>query len=242
MLWRASVQPPMDMTIKLVEDLIFGTELDTALRTGMKSRQSVETIMSSAPLTDLLEDIKTCLVIPTKDSKAEEDEPGAEGDDFDGGGAPEGELPAQVSRALSQAVLAAANGGEIEADEKAAKMQQYIDKCWRKVDTYVVLCQEPADASALKEMLQDTEVNRLRSVENPTAISERRFVLINYDLKTAGEASSHPSTRLPPLRNNGDHLKSLMRACISANGEEIGSRDLFLIYDGGRPGNHVFAH
>ena len=239
MTWRAQLRQPVDLTVKLIEDLVFGTELDASLRAGLKNRQSVESILSTAPLFDFIEEIEKGLDESRKESvdqtadEPNNDDDGSAADDLDG--APAGELPAMVSREMAamKAKASASGGDECEHVEN---MQQFVDKCWRKVDTYVVIVQEPADSNKVKELLVDTEVNRLRMFELPDAVADRRFVLINYDLKTAGEPNSHPSTRLAPLRNNGDHLKNLLRGCLAATNGDLGSRDMFLLFDGGRPG------
>ena len=64
-------------------------------------------------------------------------------------------------------------------------------------------------------------------------------MVISYDLKVVGEASPHPATRLPPLRQNGDRLKLLLRACIdSLDPSFIGERGLYFVFDGGWTGPH----
>jgi hypothetical protein len=63
--------------------------------------------------------------------------------------------------------------------------------------------------------------------------------MINYDLKCAGESTSMPHVRLPPLRGNGEHLKQLLRVAIDSGdetGSEIGSHDLYVLFTAGKPG------
>ena len=241
MTWRANVRAPVDLTIKFLEDVVFGTDLDAALRAGMKNRQSVETIVTTPPLHDIISEIEEGLNESrnNKDSQMQECNDDDELNSGDGGGAPagdNGDLPAQVSRELALSAKKLAT--DEEAAEKSDKLKQFVDRCWRKIDMYVVLFQEPSDSTKLKECLIGTQVNNLRNDEQPGNIAERKFVLISYDLKTAGESNSHPSTRLPPLRNNGDHLKTLLRGCLAATDDQIRERDLFLLCDGGRPGLH----
>lgn len=68
MTWRAQLRQPVDLTVKLIEDLVFGTELDAALRAGLKNRQSVESILSTAPLFDFIEEIEKGLDESRKES------------------------------------------------------------------------------------------------------------------------------------------------------------------------------
>ena len=232
MQWRSQLRRPVELILKLIEGLVFGTELDMALRTGLKHRQSVTCMLEAAPLSDLLEDIESELVEKVEAASGSEDQVDDEAsipeDDENAA-----DLPQEVSREI------AAAKSKSNDDDVAEKMQQFIDKCWRKIDTYVVLFQEPSDPNQVKDLLLDTEVDRLRKEALPDTVAERRFVLISYDLKMAGESSSHASTRVPPLRANGDHLKTLLRGCIAASDGDLAPRDLFLLFDGGRQGFRV---
>ena len=85
-----------------------------------------------------------------------------------------------------------------EAPEHKASLEAFVQQCWRKVDTHVVLLRESPDVQAMADALRSTEANRLRLEAQAEDPLQRRFVLLSYDLKTAGEASSHPATRMPP--------------------------------------------
>jgi hypothetical protein len=42
---------------------------------------------------------------------------------------------------------------------------------------------------------------------------------------------------VPPFRGNGDHLKQCMRVALDSVGDaEILDRDMYMLFDGGRPG------
>ncbi len=63
--------------------------------------------------------------------------------------------------------------------------------------------------------------------------------MFSYDLKAAGESSSHPATRMPSLCGNGEHLKGMLRMALDTSGVEgggLGDRGLVLLFDGGRAG------
>ena len=154
---------------------------------------------------------------------------GDDGDEEDqehGGGAPADEA---LPDTIATAVLKVAK----KSDGDKAKIHGLVDQCWRKVDTYVELFHESSDVAAMTDRLKTTAVNKLRIEKQPQDAKLRRFVLIVYDLKSAGEASSHPATRVPPLRGNGDHLKQCIRAALDAVGDgEIPDRDMHLIFDG----------
>ena len=56
-------------------------------------------------------------------------------------------------------------------------------------------------------------------------------------MKCAVEASAHPATRVAPLRGTGDHLKQRMRVALDVvDDAEILDRDMYTLFDGGRPG------
>ena len=150
-----------------------------------------------------------------------------------GGRAPVGGDDAVLPDTVEAIVVKEAKKGE---DEKA-KMEAYVAQCWRKVDTCVELIQESSDVSAMTDRIKATAVNKMRADRQPQESKLRRFVCIVYDLKSASEASSHPATRLPPLRGNGDHLKQCLRAALDAvDADDIPDRDMYLIFDGGRTG------
>ena len=116
-------------------------------------------------------------------------------------------------------------------------MDAFLAPCWRKVDMYVSLAQASTSTTAMTDNINAHNVNTKRSERQPSESRLRPFVLFNYDMKRAGEASSHPATRLPPLRGNGDHLKQCLRAALEAGTDaEIPDRDMYMLFDGSRPG------
>ena len=176
-----------------------------------------------------------------KDSASVKDEytldSGGSAPDDNGGSAPSDEamsdLPCEVRVEVNKAMKT------MDDDEdKKTKLDNFVSKCWRRIDTGVVLFQEVADLDAMRARLKETEVNKMRMLDQPADVTAERFVLIVYDLKSAGESSSHPATRAPPLRNNGDYLKQCFRVAIDAGASntEIGSKDMYVTFDCGRSG------
>ena len=117
---------------------------------------------------------------------------------------------------------------------------EFVKRCHRILDTYVVFVRESPDLDSLRQNLQRTAVNKMRLDPQPKDINSRRFVLLNYDLKSAGESTSHPATRVPPLRQNGEHAKTCLRAALEAVADAheggLTPKDLVLLADGGRQG------
>ena len=107
-----------------------------------------------------------------------------------------------------------------------------------EVDMYCQFIVEVSDTTALADRIKVSHPNSMR-INSSAETKTKTFVLHAYDLKNAGEASSHPSVRLPPLRGNGEHLKQCIRAGIDSYnsvGNSMAANDLFLLFDGGRPG------
>ncbi len=219
----------------MVENAVFSCEFDSALRTALRNRKHVAAMLSMQALSSLVQQIEDALEEAGKKDEFLIVEEGNNDDEDvlgDGGGAPveDAAVPSEVTTEIKKAINKSADNQSV--------LEGFVEACWRKLDTCVVLLQETvSDSSAVCDRLKDTEVNKLRMAEQAEQPNDIRFVLLAYDLKAAGESSSHPSTWLPPLRNNGDHLKLCLRGALDARGEStVGARDMFLLFDGGRPG------
>ena len=229
--WRACLSKAEEQTLNLIEHAVFSTVYDDPIRVAVKNRRDVGTMLTAAPLNTLVEEIDESL----RNSASGGGDPGAEVVDDDdnhedhGGRAPQDDvaaLPESVQIEITKA-----------GDEHKPRLDQFVAACWRKVDMYVDLIQESSDIGGMTDKLKATAVNAMRKEPQAQDASLRRFILIVYDLKSAGEASSHPSTRVPPLRGNGDHLKGCLRVALDAiDGGEICSRDMFMLFDGGSHG------
>ncbi len=237
--WRTKLSAAEENLLALVETATFSCELDSALRTTLRNRKDVPAMLSTQPLSSLVQQIDDALEESEKKDEflIDVDEEGRiDGEGVgDGGRAPADEdpaVPCEVKIEIKKAIKKSADNQSV--------LEGFVDACWRKVDTCVVLVHETtSDASAVCDRLQSTEVNKLRMGEQAEQPNDIRFVLMVYDLKAAGESSSHPSTRIAPLRNNGDHLKLCLRGALDARGDSsVGARDMFLLFDGGRAGPH----
>jgi hypothetical protein len=147
--------------------------------------------------------------------------------------------------------LPISSGGEAEAlpeadqiimantsanEDDKTKMDAFVAQCWRKVDMYVSLAQGSTSTTAMMDRIKARNVNTKRSERQPSETKLRSFILFNYDMNCAKEASAHPITRVPPFRGNGDHLKQCLRAALDAvNDAEIPDRDVYMLFDGGWP-------
>ncbi len=235
--WRTTLSKAEHRLLSLIENAVFSCELDTALRTALRNRKEVVSMLATQPMTDLVEDIDTALSETAQEDEAAfmlliDDKTGNNSCEEVGGSAPVvAELPTEVRMEICKAADSA-------DDTRSKQLELLVAACWRQVDMYTVLMMETADSSAMCDRLKETAVNKLRTTPPQSEhANEKRYVLILYDLKSAGESSSHPATRPPPLRLNGEHLKTCLRAVIDAlDSNAIGPKDMYLLFDGGRPG------
>ena len=218
-----------ELTLKLSEQLVFGTELDSALKSALKNRKDVSAMFQSNPLNSLIDDIEEALKEKGDDMRVDGLGGRAPADDVD-----HADLDQENVSDLPNEIIEDLKGKD--PDDKD-RLQQFIDTCWRQIDTCCVFLLESPDSDTMRDALKDTIPHKMRQevVNDP---QDKKFVVMAYDLEVAGAASSHPATRQPPLRQNGDHLKTMLRAAIDAlDSNAIGERDLYIMFDGGRPGN-----
>jgi hypothetical protein len=236
--WRAHLSKADEQLLSLIEHAVFSTQYDDILRATVKNRKDVASMLETAPLSALVAEIDEALTAGPGGGAPDDDVDVSMDQDQDGGGAPTrgaddslDELPHTIAITLAEATKKG-------ADEEKTLSEACVAQCWRRVDTYVDLIQESSDVVAMTDRLKATEVNKLRLVHQHVDTKFRRFILCVYDLKSAGEASSHPATRVPPLRQNGDHLKQCLRVALDSvdEGAEINDRDMYMIFDGGRTG------
>ena len=106
----------------------------------------------------------------------------------------------------------------------------------RLLQRMVTLFVEPGSQTELKQALVASSFSSL------FGMTDKKYVLVVYDLKQAAEANHRPSTRIPPLKET--RLQTLMKAVIEARQDSKGLErpgivegDLFVFFDGGRA-NH----
>ena len=131
---------------------------------------------------------------------------------------------------------------EIQAlkPEPKATVEKYVAACWNKIETIVQFEVEPEKGVALflEKRLSASAIQELRNLPR-SAAGQEKYIIMVYDCKAAGEASSHPSLRIPPLMNNGGHLKDFVKGALAANADkgELGPHDLFFIPNAGKQGH-----
>lgn len=118
----------------------------------------------------------------------------------DGTAAPVPEDP-QLDVPLS--VLVTANQLKADVDDELPRWRDYLEQ---QVSQFVRLFEDPETFTELGDALRETVVKD-KFVGN---------VILWYDVKTAGEASSNANCRIPPLR--ATHLKKMVQGFVRCRG------------------------
>ena len=110
-------------------------------------------------------------------------------------------------------------------------------QCLREVVTYASLAQDSTIITAMMDHNTAHNVNAKWSDRQTTESKLRVFVLFNYVMQRGGEASARPSTRVQPLRGNGDHPKQCPRVALDfVDDTDIYDSGMYMLLDGGRRG------
>lgn len=112
--------------------------------------------------------------------------------------------------------------------EKLNVWRDHADKIVRQ---FITLKEEGADMSAVAESLRSTVLKT-----DSDKITGDGQILVLYDSKLSGEASSHPHLRPPPFR--AQHLRKCFGGFFAHadNEDELPEKCVFLVLDGGRHG------
>ncbi|CAE7820479.1 unnamed protein product, partial [Symbiodinium sp. CCMP2456] len=236
--WKATLSKPAELLVSFIEDVVFSQEYDSNIFFACKQRKEAEDVLESCPFSEKVTAIQEALADRAKGdqyalepSQDEQQEACPRHDDTSSLQVEDcTEPPAPIRR-------------EVEAlkPEPRAIVQKHLAACWNKIDTIVQLEAEPekAVASFMEKRLQHSAIQKLREADKSAAGMEY-YVMIVYDCKSAGEASSHPQTRVAPLQGNGSHLKDFVRGILAANSgdckNDLGPHDLFIIPNGAEEG------
>lgn len=185
------------------QDVIFGIALDSHLKTVSGDSMSVQEIVAQNPLKEIFDEI-----LDNVRQERSKDECGIAAD---GGSAAEGSAEICGGDALEVPLSMLVTVKQLEADVEDAlpRWREFLEQ---QTSQFVKLIPEPDTYSLLADSLRET-VAKEKHAGN---------VVLWYDVKTAGEASSNPNCRIPPLR--AAHLKKMVQGFISCRGSaEAGS-------------------
>ena len=209
------------------QGVVFGYEHDAILRAHLKRRADAKACLSAPGLSELMEsiaaDAETEYDSKSGDAKAaavaaEEDE--AIDDDVP--------LPALDDLPEIKKLVKQFEGD----DETQRKINYYKSYAKRLIETHVHLCPETEPDDAIAKQLGESAAGKTFGNKE-----QKTHVAITYNPNHAGEASSKPSCRQPPLRQNGDHLRRLAGLVLRTRSNEIHERDLWMLFDGSKEGS-----
>ena len=104
------------------------------------------------------------------------------------------------------------------------------------VASHVTLVHELENDAELLETLKGCPAGAARGNKDA-----RSHVLVFYDQQDAGEATSQPHLRTPPLREKGKHLERFIKLCLmrTTTPADLDDSDIYVLSDAGRPGNKM---
>ena len=229
---------------KVVEISVFGVEYDGALRNSLKSSTSAKEALEEGALANALADIQKVIEAASSSINATSDARSADAS---------AEIPMVERRhklALSvghtKAIMTIQKMDE--ADEQ--RLESFQREALSRVDEGTEIIVEEDTVKSMAEKLRNTAFGKATGVPSPTG----GYVVVVYFPKQAGECTTQPGSRTPPLRNNaaqpgGAHYKRLLTAVmqsrfpaedLAAGRElEIHAGDCFLVSDGGKHGNQA---
>ena len=199
---------PADLTVSWLaladgcQDTIFGIALDGHLKAVSGDSMSVQEIISQNPLKEVFDEI-----LDHVQQERSKDDCGIEA--ADGGST---EASAAVCGDLLEvplSMLVTVKQLEADVEDALPRWREFLEQ---QMSQFVKLIPEPETYTLLGDSLQET-VAKDKHAGN---------VILWYDVKTAGEASSNANCRIPPLRTA--HLKKMVQGFVKCRGStEAGS-------------------
>lgn len=238
--WKATLSLPVELHLSFIEACVFGAQLDGHLFANVKQRKDAMGILETSPFCERVAGVDNALKERAKGDKyaVTVPEPDADAqDDFDASYLDTLKSADSITDPPASVVQEMQN---LKSEPKQV-VEKYVAECWNKIDTIVQLEVEPDSGVAdfFRKRLVASPIQELRQKPKSGAGSEF-YIMFVYDLKASGEASSNPRTRMPPLRENGGHVKDFLKGAIQANTEEfaddLGCHDLFVLCNGGKDG------
>ena len=236
----------------LVRRLCFTTEFDFHLKRALKSQQSVAEVLQESPFAEILKSIVDATGAAA--SAASTDKAAASAAQNDGDADDSGDDHSVACHQIALGINLATQEPEVDAQKafsalrKIQKQQvkEFELEAMRLVD---IGCQLLVEKPTTQEMAND-----IRATERATLRGSDidGYFLWVYSPRVAGESTTQPRSRPPPLRSlgtqpGGNHIRKMLTAAMSSRhpaGEnwEIIDGDLFVISDGGRHAKHNLKH
>ncbi|CAE7666405.1 unnamed protein product [Symbiodinium sp. CCMP2592] len=233
--WTGALQESGRLFFTVLQTIIYGTAVDGGLRTTLKATSDVtEFLQQNNVVNDSIEEVLA-------KNRQEVGKPtDQEGDRNDPSRPVAVVITGNVSLTdlVSQQQIEKCSGTEGQSES----LDQWFAYLNTKFEQFVSLVVDAGTATmSTTELSNLLSATILKDVTGP--------VLMIYDSKSSGEASSHAALRLPPFR--AGHFKRMIQAFVRGRGaepseggemaEELRPNDMVLLLDGGRPGNEAAA-
>ena len=212
------------LIIPALQAVVFGFEHDAILRAHLKRRADVKACCSGPGLQEILVGIA---------AHADKEYGKKDDDKSKAAAADEEELDVVMTiPVLADLPEIKKLVKSFEGDESARKKINYYKGYARRlIETYVQLCPETASDDTILNQLAESAAGKVLGDS-----TGKTHAGIFYNPNHAGESSSKPTCRQPPLRQGGDHLKRLSNIVFRLRKHELADNDLWFIFDGGREG------
>jgi len=199
---------------------VFGYMYNSEIQQALRNRKGIGEMIKTAPFDEIIEDIDTKIEEETEPAVAPD--PAGEEDPF----------AAELYGNASFEINVELKKMEEQMDEdQISKLEKYKCMARNLVNSNVDLFPETLPTEELVQKLQDSAAGKAVN-----AAESKSFTAIVYDPRCAGISSSNPTSRVPSLRTNGEHLRGLAKLIFRARGDAIKDNDMWLLFDAGRSG------
>lgn len=193
--WQGTRGEAFCASVSFLASVIFGCEHDGAIKQAIKSSTQPEAVFGQSPFKEILEQIQSCTAKVMKINT----EPG-----LSANMAPEADM---LRSFLTTEQL------QKMKEEEADSLRTWADAALQHVARYVKLFVEPTTHLLLAEVLSSTVMAEGPGTHNSHSV-------VYYDVKTAGESSSHAHVRPPSFKQ--ERLRKVVQGYLIARGVEAG--------------------
>ena len=236
-IWRAGWPKSADAFMSFVESCIFWYHYDAPLRTAMINRKDCASLCNQAPISDMLDEIKSTLAEETDAKKDHADGAGAASGDAKKGTGDDNDDDVAIIDVISletnPEIKKLVEGFDAVADTASKqKLESYMTQCRRLIASNITLLVETDPDDVIIEGIRKSAAAQVK-------LEPGGMIGVFYDVKLAGEASAQPNVRMPPLRDLGHHLQKLVGLKLRASSVEgeIPANEIWFIPDAGKEGN-----
>ena len=176
-----------------VQELVFDNKYDEVIKQAKNGGHSMEEALTRSPVKEKMDEFVAALEAegdgrpaPDMEKKGIDVEDIDLSDEEDGGMM----LPGISAKKM---------------DDKEGVLAQWVTYAKNLVDRYVNLHGDPGSVSGVAQLLRADPLSQ-------KVTGKQEYVLVLYDVTRAGEASSRPRLRPPPLRD--EHLKRCIKGAL----------------------------